>query len=423
MYFSDNPSDRYYERMMVGVPNFKPRGHGVVIVGSRPTEPLVILRIQDGTATHREILTETTKAINHRRFRHRLNKYLKESEMNPMRYKNEKHQSEFEEAIRKKDKKDYAMMAALYLLTADLRLWNLSKRHVGKISINFADIRLKNIHENGYALFCCAKDLCLGTKHLTVADLADTDLIPPKLFELICNAMAIRRFGLGAIKTTERTNNQYLGKEPYPAILDEMTYTAMQRVKESRNTQKDTNRKTDIFQITVPVKCPICGQRMQRRHDSRYKVQQRWICENEECRTLIKIADSDLLESINNVLAGILPERIQLIDAIESEPSISVRLVNNEIARLYDTAEIDKETLRKKLLEGISKRYEDIDNKPYATRKLQVELMRDQSTDNVQRINKTVSEIILYTDLTVGITLLNGQFIGKEHTNGTTADG
>ena len=100
------------------------------------------------------------------------------------------------------------MMAALYLLTADLRLWNLSKRHVGKISINFADIRLKNIHENGYALFCCAKDLCLGTKHLTVADLADTDLIPPKLFELICNAMAIRRFGLGAIKTTERTNNQ-----------------------------------------------------------------------------------------------------------------------------------------------------------------------------------------------------------------------
>ena len=113
MYFSDNPSDRYYERMMVGIPNFKPRGHGVVIVGSRPTEPLVILRIQDGTATHREILTETTKAINHRRFRHRLNKYLKESEMNPMRYKNEKHQSEFEEAIRKRDKKDYREILAV----------------------------------------------------------------------------------------------------------------------------------------------------------------------------------------------------------------------------------------------------------------------------------------------------------------------
>lgn len=218
-------------------------------------------------------------------------------------------------------------------------------------------------------------------------------------------------------------DERYLGKEPYPAILDEMTYTAIQRVKKSRNTQKDTNRKTDIFQITVPVKCPICGQRMQRRHDSRYKVQQRWICENEECRTLIKIADSDLLDAVNSILTDTTPERIQLIDTIKSEPSIAVRLVNNEIARLYDTAEIDKETLRKKLLEGISKRYEDVDNTPYATRKLQIELMREQSTDSVQRINKTVSEIILYTDLTVGIILLNGQFIRKEQTHGTATDG
>lgn len=209
-------------------------------------------------------------------------------------------------------------------------------------------------------------------------------------------------------------DERYLGKEPYPAIIDEQTYTAIQRIKESRNTQKDTDRKTDIFQITVPVKCPICGQRMLRRHDSRYKIQQRWICENEECRTLIKIADSDLLDAIDSILAGIKPERIQLTDTVKSEPSMAVRLVNNEIARLFDTAEVDKDTLRKKLLEGISKRYEDIDNTPYTTRKLQVELTGEQSTENIQRINKTVSEIILYTDLTVGIILLNGQFIRKE---------
>lgn len=209
-------------------------------------------------------------------------------------------------------------------------------------------------------------------------------------------------------------DERYLGKEPYPAIIDEQTYTAMQRIKESRNTQKDTDRKTDIFQIAVPVKCPICGQRMLRRHDSRYKVQQRWLCENEECRTLIKIADSDLLDAVNSILAGIKPERIQLTDTVKSEPSMAVRIVNNEIARLFDTTEVDKDTLRKKLLEGISKRYEDIDNAPYTTRKLQVELTGEQSMENIQRINKTVSEIILYTDLTVGIILLNGQFIRKE---------
>lgn len=217
-------------------------------------------------------------------------------------------------------------------------------------------------------------------------------------------------------------DERYLGKEPYPAIIDEQTYTAMQRVKESRNTQKDTNRKTDIFQIAVPVKCPICGQRMQRRHDSRYKIQQRWLCENEECRTLIKIADSDLLDAINSIITDIIPEHIQLTDTIEFEPSKAVRLVNNEIARLFDTAEVDKDTLRKKLLEGISKRYEDIDNAPYITRKLQAELTGEHTTESVQKINKMVSEIILYTDLTVGIILLNGQFIRKEQTHGTSTD-
>lgn len=218
-------------------------------------------------------------------------------------------------------------------------------------------------------------------------------------------------------------DERYLGKESYPAILDEETYTAMQRIKEQRNTQKDIDRKTDIFQIAVPVKCPICGGRMLRRHDSRYKVQQRWLCENDECKTLIKIADSDLIKAINSILAGITPEHIQAIGTSESEPSVSVRRVNNEIARLFDTTEVDKESLRKKLLEGISKRYEDIVNTPYATRKIQAEFVGDNSTEGVQRINKTISEIILYTDLTVGIILLNGQFIGKEQTHGTATDG
>lgn len=63
-------------------------------------------------------------------------------------------------------------------------------------------------------------------------------------------------------------DERYLGKEPYPAILAEETYTAMQQIKEKRNTQKDTDRKTDIFQIAVPVKCPNCGKRLIRRHDS-----------------------------------------------------------------------------------------------------------------------------------------------------------
>ena len=218
-------------------------------------------------------------------------------------------------------------------------------------------------------------------------------------------------------------DERYLGREPYPATLDEETHTAMQRIKEQRNTQKDTDRKTDIFQIAVPVKCPICGRRMIRRHDSRYKVQQRWLCEGEECRTLIKIADTDLLEAINGILAGITPESIQQTAPAETEPSAEVRRLNNDITRMLGAAEIDKNALRQKMMECISQKYKDLDAGTHTARKLQADFDRADTEDYKRTLNRTVSEIILYTDLTVGIILLNGQLIRKEQLHGTDTNG
>ena len=209
-------------------------------------------------------------------------------------------------------------------------------------------------------------------------------------------------------------DERYLGKEPYPMILDKETHKAMQQTKHTRNTQKNMDRQMDIFQIAVPVKCPICGRRMQRRHDSRYQCQQRWLCENKECRELIKIAGSDLLGAINGILVGITPEHIRLTAPTETEPSIEVRRLNNEIARMLESAEIDKNLLRKKMMECISQKYKDLDTAIHTARKLQSEFERS-ADDSTERINRTVSEVILYTDLTVGIILLNGQLIRKEN--------
>ncbi len=218
-------------------------------------------------------------------------------------------------------------------------------------------------------------------------------------------------------------DERYIGKEPYPAIIDKETHTAMQQIKEKRNTQKDTDRKTDIFQIAVPVKCPNCGKRLIRRHDSRCKIQQRWICENKECRLLIEIADSDLLEAINGTLAGITPESIRITELNNNEPSIEVRRLNNDISRMLGAPQIDKDALRKKMMECISQKYTDLDADTHTARKLQADFERAGTEDYKKTLNRTVSEIILYTDLTVGIILLNGQLIRKEQTHGTSNNG
>ena len=116
--------------------------------------------------------------------------------MNNKKYRNEKHHNLFKKSIEKKNLNNYPLLSAIYLLTADYKLWNSTKKYILKNTIVFNNIRLNGISINGYTLFCCAKDLYCGTKHLTIADITDKSLISQSQFELIHNAMMIRRFGL-----------------------------------------------------------------------------------------------------------------------------------------------------------------------------------------------------------------------------------
>lgn len=225
MYFFEDGSLYDLERMMRQIPNFAPRKHGVMTIcryeytaedcdcrncphhtgrgknircGIEKCDCLKE-RINAGIVGRKEILTETMSRISYPPFRIRLDEYIKESGMKSMDYRNEKHRDTFITVIEKLNRKNYALTSAAYLLTADYRLWTVAKRHVVRNEINFDNIKLQNSGENAYTLFCCAKDLYLGTKHITIKDLADTEIISSKMFGLICNAMAIRRFGLGAI--------------------------------------------------------------------------------------------------------------------------------------------------------------------------------------------------------------------------------
>ena len=189
--FSEDIYSRKLERLMTTVPNFKPRG-----VGFRFAEPQIFIAV---TATPAEILSATVQQIRCPPFRKRFYEYI-ESEENPMIYLNERHRARFDLAAKNVRRDNYALLSALYLLTADGRLWNCCKHHIAANTVFFEKIKLYDCSERAYTLYCAAKDLTLGTKHITVSDLADADLVPPMLFRTICNAMAIRRFGLAAIK-------------------------------------------------------------------------------------------------------------------------------------------------------------------------------------------------------------------------------
>ena len=106
------------------------------------------------------------------------------------------HQQRFEQIVNKLDKYNNVLMSAVYLLTTDTKLWKQSKNYVEKNRICFAAFKPTGCTETGYTAYCSAKDVYLGSKHFTLSDLADKDIISPKLFEMLCMAMAIKRDGI-----------------------------------------------------------------------------------------------------------------------------------------------------------------------------------------------------------------------------------
>lgn len=63
---------------------------------------------------------------------------------------------------------------------------------------------LKNTSPHNYALFMAARDLCDKTEAVTMADLAEPEVIDPEALRLIVNATLIARYGLAAFQIRAR---------------------------------------------------------------------------------------------------------------------------------------------------------------------------------------------------------------------------
>ncbi len=122
-------------------------------------------------------------------------------------------------------------------------------------------------------------DICTaylaGKSLLTIAE-----LLNERQIEYMPGVLGWNKARLKRILEDER----YLGKAPYQRIISQEACEAIQAVKNARNTQKETDRQSDIYQLTVPVICPVCRSKVKRIYVSRRKCKTRWVCENQDCR-------------------------------------------------------------------------------------------------------------------------------------------
>lgn len=93
---------------------------------------------------------------------------------------------------------------------------------------------------------------------------------------------------------------------------------------------------------------------MHRLQDTRCKCTQKWVCN--QCHIQIKKEDSVLMKDITDILNGVIrnPEIIQSAQPSQAEAPIEQRRLDNEIARVLEGYDFDKDALREKLYQRAS---------------------------------------------------------------------
>ena len=217
---------------------------------------------------------------------------------------------------------------------------------------------------------------------------------------------------------------RYVGDERYPPIIEQETYDAIRKLKDSKNGQKAIDRKSDIFQLSLPVRCPNCNGVLKRRVDCRRDKASRWDCSNPNCKTVIGMVDDEMLSEITEVLNTAIanPEMITIPTEKEKEPSIELRKLNNEITRAFDSIQIDRNAVREMMIRYASMKYAELDTEVYRAQRLKNVFIDNQPMPSFSAafLERTTNEIMLYTDGSIGLILENGQEIRKGATYADT---
>lgn len=211
------------------------------------------------------------------------------------------------------------------------------------------------------------------------------------------------------------SERKYLGNKVYPATIDKDTFETIQKIRISKNTQKNTDRKKEIYTLSLPIYCTACGSLLKRHIDPKRDNPVKWYCKNPRCKTAIAKSDESLLNDILNILNRAIefPDIINLSADTDDMRNEDPQYTEETIADLLKSVAGDEESVRKKLLESAALRYEKSDSERSRNQKLKDIFAESQKQTefSCELLNRTANSIKLYDDGTVGLILENGQEI------------
>lgn len=123
-----------------------------------------------------------------------------------MHFKSQEHQQIFMTQVKRNPNPcPNENLAALYLITADTRLWYAARGKITYTRIPIRDVDLLGVGATGYTFAKIVEDILKGTSNVTVKDLCDKYVISEKNLKLVTGAIHICRGGYQVLPFVNQT--------------------------------------------------------------------------------------------------------------------------------------------------------------------------------------------------------------------------
>lgn len=210
------------------------------------------------------------------------------------------------------------------------------------------------------------------------------------------------------------TNRVYLGNADYQPILDHESFNEIQRIIQSRNTQKNHERQEVFSPSLTNILCGECGQIVERLYDARWKIHTHYFCRNPGCKKVYAIPDLNLWRKVKAMLEAAGEQTVKPSE----EKRLKFYCLNKEIEHDLQSSDIDGKVMKKKILECAALQYALLDSEPIKSMDF-----RDESPCSlklVQEIRRRVSAVFLDSNDKIRLLLADGRIVGEEVTEDGT---
>ncbi len=217
-YFMNDSELQELEQLMMLVPNFSPRGRGIIVVHGfgkidaqekeeevLPTLPeqfrfdldIGCLKSNGRGASYDRFISSCFHECKSHRLQSRL-EYLIRNCAGDF-FISQSHRGRFGSVCRLQEipveNRSPIHLSVLFLLSADDKLWSAAKDHVYADSFDFKKMNLSGINTDGYAIYQMTKTIYTAKEYIRLDEIADKFLIGDQAFKAIIHSILIAKYG------------------------------------------------------------------------------------------------------------------------------------------------------------------------------------------------------------------------------------